>query len=389
MCGLPGAQFGDSQTPVTYTPYLGDAWPNAQSSDIHKAGSQERLPPYQDQRRSRIKDCIPAPLRPVRIPSHSLRINERASHIPGLHWRLPTALHWPLCHMLPRRHTDLFDQWEGSRRPRTNSARAATPIRPLLQSRKVPIWSLKNPFPRIYHQLWRSRHGIRPHINHRGLAYSEVNSRGTSAPRLHKLLPTVHPQIRQGNDTNLRLTKEFARQMGMDPSGRRCISEAQEGIHRSTDPPALRSGKAYHPPDGRMRLRNRQYSQSIRQFRYSQTGQLLLAKMLSCRTELRHVRSGAYSHRGDLETMATLSRGSQSQHPDKMRPQESRVLPNVESALPDASEMGWDPFIIRLRYSTPGREKEPCRRTIKTTWLRRRLRKTYCTTLGNSGGNHC
>jgi hypothetical protein len=58
------------------------------------------------------------------------------------------------------------------------------------------------------------------------------------------------------------------------------------------------------------------------------------------RTELRHVRSGALSHRGDFKTMATLSRGSQSQDPNTMRPQESRVYPNVESALPEASEMG-------------------------------------------------
>ena len=128
--------------------------------------------------------------------------------------------------------------------------------------------------------------------------------------------------------------------MGMDPSGRAHIWEAQEGIHQSTDPPALRPGKAYHPPDGRKRLRNRRYSQPIRRFRHSLTSQLLLAKMLPCQTELRHVRSGALSHRGDFETMATLSQWSQSQDPDTMRPQESGVFPNVENALPEASEMG-------------------------------------------------
>jgi len=54
MCGLPGAQFGDSQEPVPPTPYLGDARPNAWSPDIHQAGPPERLSPYPNQRRQRI-----------------------------------------------------------------------------------------------------------------------------------------------------------------------------------------------------------------------------------------------------------------------------------------------------------------------------------------------
>jgi hypothetical protein len=69
--------------------------------------------------------------------------------------------------------------------------------------------------------------------------------------------------------------------MGMDPKGRVRIPEAQEGIFRSTDRPAFRPGKAYHPPDGRKWLRTRRYSQPVRRFRHSQTGQLLLAKKCS------------------------------------------------------------------------------------------------------------
>jgi hypothetical protein len=167
-----------------------------------------------------------------------------------------------------------------------------------------------NRFPQIYLQLRRGRLGIRPHIIHGGLAYSEVNSKGTSAPRLHIPLLTVYPHIRQRNDTNLQLPKELARQMGMDTSGTACISEAQECIHQCTDPPAFRPSKAYHRPEGRKRLCNRRYSQPIRRFRHSQTGQLLLGQILPSRTELGYVRSGALSHRGDFETMATLSRGT-------------------------------------------------------------------------------
>jgi hypothetical protein len=96
----------------------------------------------------------------------------------------------------------------------------------------------------------------------------------------------IHPQIRQSNGTNFRLPKEIDKQMGMDPKGRARIPEAQEGIYRSTYPLAFRPGNAYHPPDGRKWLRNRRYSQPVRQFRHTQTSQLLLAKMLPCRTEL-------------------------------------------------------------------------------------------------------
>jgi len=49
----------------------------------------------------------------------------------------------------------------------------------------------------------------------------------------------IHPQIRQSNGTNFRLTKEIDKQRGMDPKGTARIPEAQEGIYRSTDPPAF------------------------------------------------------------------------------------------------------------------------------------------------------
>jgi len=139
---IPGGQFGRSAKPESHTPDLGEAWPNVRSRDIHKAGPPERLAPCQNHRRRWIEACIRDPLWPVRIPSHVHQMDYRTSHIRDLHWRLRTALHWRLCHMLPRRHPDQLDQWEGTRRSRTKSATATMPIRPLLLTQNAPIWRL-------------------------------------------------------------------------------------------------------------------------------------------------------------------------------------------------------------------------------------------------------
>jgi len=214
--------------------------------------------------------------------------------------------------MLSKQHNNLLEQQEGAQASHKKGTRMITLIRPLLKSWKVPVWSLGDRLPRTYYQLWRDRHGIRPHINHRRLAYAQVYPRCSSASRLHKLLPTIHPQIRQRNCTNFWLTKEMEKQIGMDPKGRARIPEAQQGIYRHTNLPAFRPGKPNHPPNRYKWLHNDRYSQPVPRFRHSQTSQLLLAKTLSCRTELWHVRSGAIGHRGHLEAMAALSRGSQS-----------------------------------------------------------------------------
>jgi len=166
------------------------------------------------------------------------------------------------------------------------------------------------------------------------------------------------------------------------------ISESQHHVHRSTIPPVLCPVKPYHPPEWCKRLPNNRNSQPVGQFQPSLTGHLLLVKMFTCRTELRHVWSGAVSQIGAIETMATLSRDGQSHDSDTMWPREFRGCPNVETAFPEATEMGWDHFITRLLYSTPGREHDPWARTIKITWLRRWLQKTYFSTLCNAGGNH-
>ena len=115
----------------------------------------------------------------------------------------------------------------------------------------------------------------------------------------------------------------------MDPNSRAHISEAQEGIHQSTDPPAFRPGKAYHHPDKCKLLPNRWHFQPERWFRHSQNCRLLLVKILPCQNKVRHVWSGALNHRGNSQAMARKSRGSQSQDLSR-RKKVRRYLGNIE-----------------------------------------------------------
>ena len=126
----------------------------------------------------------------------------------------------------------------------------------------------------------------------------------------------------------------------MDQQGRAHILEATGCIYQCTSPPAFQPGEANNPADGCKEVRNRLNVQPVRRLWNSQTSQLLLTTMLPFQIELRHEQSGGLSHRGDFEAMATLSRGSQSQDPTTVRPQESPVFPNIKSALLEASEMG-------------------------------------------------
>jgi len=111
-CELPGAQLGDNWKQVPPTSYFGDARPNTGSPDFHYTGHPKCLPPYPDQRWRWKSEGFLVPLHSNQSPSHALRINERASHIWSLHWWLIAALHWWLYHMLPRQHTNLYDQQE-------------------------------------------------------------------------------------------------------------------------------------------------------------------------------------------------------------------------------------------------------------------------------------
>jgi len=110
--------------------------------------------------------------------------------------------------------------------------------------------------------------------------------------------------------------------------------------------------------------------------------------MLSRRTELRHIWSGAPGNCEGNESMDTLSRGCQSQGPDAVRPQESQVLPNLESALPMTRQVGGSSILLRLRHWTIWRKENPGTWTIKVTGLWDRLRETDLATTGNLGNFH-
>ena len=96
--------------------------------------------------------------------------------------------------------------------------------------------------------------------------------------------------------------------MGVDSECRTRVSEAKNGLYLRTDPPTFRPAKADHSVDRCLRLQNCWHSHSVRRIRDPPTGQLLLPKMLRCRTELQHVRSGFPSDHGNAETMAILPR---------------------------------------------------------------------------------
>jgi len=175
MCGILGTLFANRQELQSSTPLLRDDWLNALSPETHNVGHPECQLQYLNHPTRWIDHCIPESLRPVRILSDGVQIEEPASHIPVLYSWLHMALHWWLCHMWPGWYTDIFDQWEGAWDARTKSATTTMPIQHPFQSQEVPIWSSGDQHSWIYHQLRHDRHWIGLRINHRRIAYSQVN----------------------------------------------------------------------------------------------------------------------------------------------------------------------------------------------------------------------
>ena len=230
MCGLPGAQFGDSQEPIPPTPHRGLSWSNGRSLNIDLTAPREHLLPDPNQRCQGKYHCLQDALQPGRILGHSWLIHQRVSCLPGLQALLPTTLHFWLQSILPRVHTDRLDQRERGQGSPTNGTSTTTPIHRVLQSQQVPVRSLGDWLLRIYLQVWQNRHAITPHISQRRLAFTHVHPRSWSASGLHQLLPNFHLQIRQSTSTSFRLTKEINKQMSMAPKGRTRIHDVPEGI---------------------------------------------------------------------------------------------------------------------------------------------------------------
>jgi len=171
--------------------------------------------------------------------------------------------------------------------------------------------------------------------------------------------------------------------MGMDSASRIGVPETDNDLHRGTDPPAFRSGQADHSGNGREWICDCGHSQPVRRFQGSQAGQFLLAEVLFSRTELRHLWSGAIGHRGNTKTVATLPRGRQSQGFNSVRPQESRILPDIQSTLQKTGQVVGSSFGFRLCHRALGRQQEPGWWPIQTARLQDRLWKACGMTVGN------
>ena len=171
--------------------------------------------------------------------------------------------------------------------------------------------------------------------------------------------------------------------MGMDAGSRIGVPETEKDLHRGTEPPAFRSSQADHSPNAREWIRDCGYSQPVKLFRGCQAGQFVLAEVLFSRTEFRHLWSGAIGHHGNTETVVTLPRGHQSQGLNSVQPQESRILPDIQSTLQKTSQVVGNSFGLVLCHRAPGRLQEPSPWPIQTGWIRDRLRKACGTSIGN------
>ena len=105
--------------------------------------------------------------------------------------------------------------------------------------------------------------------------------------------------------------------------------------------------------------------------------------MLFSQTDLRHLWSVAIGHRGKTETVATLPRGRQSQGVHSVPPQESRIFPDIQSALQKTSQVVRNSFGLRLCHWRPGPQQAAGRRPIRMAWLWDRPRKACGTTFSN------
>jgi len=102
-------------------------------------------------------------------------------------------------------------------------------------------------------------------------------------------------------------------QMGMDTGSRVGFWKTKKNIHWSTDPPSFWSGQCDYSRNGRERICDCAHSHSVWCCRGSQASQLLLPKVISSRTELWHLWSGAIGHCRNTKTVAALPRGGQLQ----------------------------------------------------------------------------
>jgi len=325
--------YGDELRPSSAN--LRTHQPSAQSTDLRYTAALERLTPDLNNRRQQVQYCIPNQLSSVQIQIYAYRVEKCTHDVPGSHWQLFTALYWLLRWVLPSWDGDVLGQWELARRACLTSVATRSGIRTIVQSRKVRIHSQGRRLHLIFNQMRWNPDRVRPHIHHQRLADFWISSGFANASWFHQLLLEIHQEIYKGDSSHINLAKDTRlTEVGMDSGWHTRISEDQNGFYWSTDPPALQLSKTDHSTDRWKRHHNQRPPQSVQQIWDSSPSELLLRKMVSCRTELRYIWLGDVGHCCHNETMESLSRGHQSEGPDPVRPQESQVFPNLQSALP-------------------------------------------------------
>jgi len=150
------------------------------------------------------------------------------------------------------------------------------------------------------------------------LAHPGIRSGYIGASLVHELLLAVQKEIWRCNNSHIRPTKKskefhniYMGQMWMDLECCTCIPEVTMSLHKCSHFPVFRTNSADHSSNSCKQLLDQRPSQPLWPFRYFQTGHVLLSNMLRCRTELRHIQSGAHCHPGHSEVKTSRPRGSE------------------------------------------------------------------------------
>jgi len=138
----------------------------------------------------------------------------------------------------------------------------------------------------------------------------------------------------------------------------------------------------------RKRMCNRWHFQPVHWFHNSQTGRLLLSKMLKCQTNQHHAQLETLGRCGDYISMTSLPWGSQSYGPNTLEPEERWVRLNVHSALWAAGMMGRYPLFVQPRCRTLRCQEERSECTLRFTPLWDRPWESDSKTAGHLSSNH-
>jgi len=230
--------------------------------------------------------------------------------------------------------------------------------------------------------------------HNRILADTEVSMRCPGVSQVHELLSKIHLEISHGDTSSDGMTNETrdnperqewdpSSQMGQAAASRSGIPETEDDHHRGTDPREFGLGEANHSSNGCVRICDCRHPQRLQYCRGSQAGRFPLPEVLVSLSELRRLWSGAISHCGNTKTVAALPRGHQLQGHHLVGLQQSRIHPDIQSALQVTSQVVRNSFGLRLCHWAPRGQQQACRWPVQMAWLRDRLWKAFGTTIGD------